>query len=91
MGYRPSRLAEQDLIDLFLEGVECFGLPQAEAYHDLLASTFEFLADNPKAARLRNEIDPPVRVHPIQAHLVVYCVDDDGEVRVIRVRHSHED
>lgn len=91
MGYRLSRLAEQDLIALFLDGVEHFGLAQAQAYHDLLANTFEFLADNPRAARLREEIDPPVWIHPVQAHLVVYRVDDEGGVFVIRVRHGHED
>lgn len=91
MGYYLSRQAEQDLIDVFLVGAERFGLLQAEAYHGLLASTFAFLADNPKVARLRVEIDPPVRIHPVQAHLVVYRVDDDGEVFVIRVRHGHED
>ena len=52
MGYYLSRLAEQDLIKLFLDGAERFGVLQAEVYHDLLAHTFEFLADNPKAARL---------------------------------------
>ncbi len=91
MGYHLSRLAEQDLIELFLEGVERFGLVQAETYHDLLANTFKFLADNPKAARLREEIDPPVRIHPVQAHLVVYRVETDGEIFIIRVRHGHED
>ena len=91
MGYHLSRQAEEDLIALFLDGVEHFGLAQAEAYHDLLANTFEFLADNPQAARLREEIDPPVRVHPVQSHLVVYRVDNEGGVLVIRVRHGHED
>lgn len=91
MAYRLSHRAEEDLIDLFLQGFERLGLLQAEAYHDLLTRTFEFLAENPKAARLREEIDPPVRIHPVQAHLVAYRVEDDGEVFVIRVRHGHED
>jgi toxin ParE1/3/4 len=64
---------------------------QAEAYLDQLANTFEFLADNPEAARSREEIDPPIRIHPVQSHLVVYRVDDDGDVFVIRVRHGQED
>jgi len=91
MGYHLSRKAEQDLIEIFLDGTERFGVLQAEAYHDLLASTFVFLADNPKAARQREEIDPPVRIHPVQAHLVVYCLEADGDIFVIRVRHGHED
>ena len=91
MAYRLSSSAEQDLIDLFLQGAERFGLLQAEAYHDLLANTFEFLARNPKVARLREEIDPPVRIHPVQSHLVVYREEDGGDVFIIRVRHGHED
>lgn len=91
MGYRLSRKAEQDVIEVFLQGAERFGLLQAEAYHDLLTNTFSFLADNPQAARLREEIEPPVRIHPVQAHLVIYRVDDDGQVFVVRVRHAHED
>lgn len=91
MGYHLSRKAEQDLIEIFLDATERFGLLQAEAYHDLLANTFEFLADNPKVARQREEIDPPVRIHPVQAHVVVYHVEADGEIFVIRVRHGHED
>jgi len=91
MGCRLSQLAEQDLIDLFLDGVEKFGLRHAEAYNDLLANTFGFLADNPKAARLREEIDTGVRIHPVQAQLVVIRVEADDEVVIIRVRDGHED
>ena len=91
MGHRLSRKAEEDVIEIFVHGVEQFGLAQAETYHDLLASTFSFLADNPRAGRLREELDPPVRIHPVQAHLVVYRLEEDGDVFIIRVRHGHED
>lgn len=91
MVYRLSRKAEQDIIELFLQGAERFGVLQAEACHELLARTFAFLADNPEAARLREEIDPPVRIHPLQAHRVIYRIEEDGSVSIIRVRHAHED
>ncbi len=67
-----------------------FGVKQAEAYHVDLEATFRFLSDYPRAARLRTEISPPVRVHPFKAHLVVYEVSDDG-ILILRVRHGRED
>lgn len=90
-GYTLSSKAEEDIIEIFLRGAEQFGLQQAEHYHTILEKTFRFLAENPLAAHLRTEISPPVRVHPIESHIIVYTTDDDGKVFIIRVRHSHED
>lgn len=89
--YTLSRKAEEDIIEIFLQGVESFGIQQAERYHKLLESGFEFLAANPHAAHLRTEITPPVRVHPIESHIVIYTTCDEGEIFIIRVRHGHED
>ncbi|MCC4234099.1 type II toxin-antitoxin system RelE/ParE family toxin [Sphingobium soli] len=89
--FRLTRAAVDDLKAIFLEGIEQFGLPQADAYHEGLSAIFAFLADYPHAARLREEISPPVRVHPYKAHLVIYEVDDDDEVIILRVRHGRED
>lgn len=89
--YRLSRKAEEDIIAIFMYGVSQFGIEQAERYHHLLERTFQFLAENPEAARDRVEITPPVRVHPIESHIVIYTIDEDGDVFIIRVRHGHED
>lgn len=89
--YKLSRKAEEDIIATFTYGAAQFGLQQAERYHDLLEKTFQFLAANPEAARERLEITPPVRVHPIESHVVVYTIDEDGDVFIVRVRHGRED
>jgi len=68
-----------------------FGLDQADSYHTLLERTFEFLAHNPLAACKRLELSPPVRIHPVQSHLVIYQVEGDGSILIVRVRHGHED
>lgn len=91
MGYRLSVKAEDDIIDIFRSGIEQFGLYQTERYQERLEQCFRFLADNPLATRERVEITPAVRIHPMEAHLVVYRVDDSGDVFIIRVRHGHED
>jgi toxin ParE1/3/4 len=86
-----TRAAADDLTAIFLQGIEQFGLPQADAYHEGLSAIFAFLADYPNAARLREEISPPVRVHPYKAHLVIYDVGYEDEVIILRVRHGRED
>ncbi|WP_018867963.1 MULTISPECIES: type II toxin-antitoxin system RelE/ParE family toxin [unclassified Thioalkalivibrio] len=90
MRYALTCKAEDDVIEIFRSSVEQFGLQQAEHYHSLLAATFEFLAENPRAARERKEISPPVRVHPVGAHIVLYQLEGD-EILIIRIRHAHED
>jgi toxin ParE1/3/4 len=88
--YRLTNAATDDLIALYLEGLERFDLVQANRYHDDLERAFEFLARNPRAARLREEINPPVRAHPFKAHIIVYDCTDDG-IDILRVRHGRED
>jgi len=88
--YTLSREAEKDIIKIFVHGVEEFGLLQAEMYHQKLEISFNFLAENPLAAPLREEISPPVRIHPVGAHIVIYRVEPNDIVFIIRVRHHYE-
>jgi len=51
--------------------------------------TFERLAGrNPRAGRLRQDLDPNVRALPVLPFLVFYVIDRK-RVRVIRVLHGH--
>lgn len=91
MSYKVSRAAQDDIIGIYVEGIEKFGVRQAEKYHADLEATFERLAHSPLMARLRSEFVPPVRIHPHQAHMIVYTVDNDRDVFIIRVRGGAED
>ncbi|WP_417471302.1 type II toxin-antitoxin system RelE/ParE family toxin [Maricaulis sp.] len=90
MGFKLTRAAENDLISIYLDGAERFGLSQADHYHDSLDRLFGFLGQNPRAARDRVEITPPVRCHPHGSHLIIYVIDADDDVLVLRIRHAHE-
>ncbi|MBL8270116.1 type II toxin-antitoxin system RelE/ParE family toxin [Steroidobacter sp.] len=79
--YRLSRKAEEDIIATYMYGVAEFGVQQAQHYHDLLERKFRFLAENPEAA---------VRIHPIESRIVIYTVDDSGDIFTVRVRHGRE-
>ncbi|MGP1395162.1 MAG: type II toxin-antitoxin system RelE/ParE family toxin [Inquilinaceae bacterium] len=91
MTFRLTQAAEQDIIDIYIHGLQTFGPDHADAYHDKLENTFQLLAERPHLARQRPEIDPPVRVHPCGSHVVIYTVGLDRGVLIIRVRHGRED
>ena len=90
VGFRLSLEAEEDIIGIAEHGILAFGEAQAERYHQELFTLIALIADHPRMARERREIVPPVRIQPFKAHLVVYLIEDDGEVLVLRVRHAHE-
>jgi len=57
----------------------------------LVFVAFEFLADYPRAARVREEIGSAVRAYPYKSHLIIYEVGTGDGVVILRVRHSRED
>lgn len=91
MTYILSRKAEEDIVNIYIDGFNRFGLLQADTYYAQLEQTFIFLSNNPEAARLRYEIKPAVRIHPFQSHIIIYSIDENNAVFIIRVRHSRED
>ena len=88
--YRLTRAAADDMVMIYLAGVDMFGPAQAESYSDGLEAAFSCLADYPRAARLRTEMVRPVRAYPYKSHLIIYRADHDG-VLIIRIRHARED
>nr|MBF0223174.1 type II toxin-antitoxin system RelE/ParE family toxin [Desulfobulbaceae bacterium] len=90
MAYRLTRKAIEDIRAIFTEGAHQFGLDQAEKYHDGLERVFMLLSDNPELARSRLELYPPVCVYPYGSHLIIYLVEENRDVLIVRVRHGHE-
>ncbi|RFZ81577.1 type II toxin-antitoxin system RelE/ParE family toxin [Shinella sp. WSJ-2] len=91
MPFILSVQAEEDVISIAEEGIRVFRALVAKRYNDELFNLVELVASNPRMARGRHEISPPIRIHSFKAHLVVYPIKEDGSVFVIRIRHSHED
>jgi len=69
----------------------CSAPVQARQYHDELFAIFDMIAANPRMARERPELSPPMLIHPFKAHLVVYRIENYGGILIVRVRHGHED
>ena len=82
--------ADEDLVAVFTQGCDLFGVRQANHYIDALYAIFPLLAANPEMARLRSEFEPAFRIYRFKAHLIFY-EEADEEVLILRVRHGHED
>lgn len=91
MSFRLSLAAEEDIIGIAEQGIRLFGPAQARRYHDELFAIFDMIAAYPRIARERVELSPPMRIYPFKAHLVVYRVEENGDVLIARIRHAHED
>jgi toxin ParE1/3/4 len=63
---------------------------QAEAYTRGIVAFFDLLAEEPGIAREWRDIQPPLRIHPYQSHLIFFRATDD-HVEVVRVLHGRSD
>lgn len=90
VSYKLSRKAEEDIARVYIAVARLFGPRQAAAYHAGLEQMFTILAEHPRLACERDEITPPVRVHPYRSHIVIYVIDGD-DILIVRVRHGRED
>jgi len=90
MTFRTSPQADEDIADTYIAGALRFGVAQADRYQEGLFAAFQMLADNPLIARERHELVPPVRLHPYQAHMIVY-VEEGAGVLIVRVLHGRQD
>ncbi|MFK4822745.1 type II toxin-antitoxin system RelE/ParE family toxin [Ochrobactrum quorumnocens] len=91
MIFSLSVQAEEDIIAIAEHGIAIFGPIQAKRYHSDLFNTLDLIAKNPQMAREREEISTPVRIHPFKAHLIVYQIEQNGSVFVLRIRNAFED
>ena len=87
---RLTPAARSDLRAIYREGVRQFGEAQARRYLNTLTAELRFIGEFPLAVRLREEFIPPLRIHPVSAHVIIFVVTDD-EVHITRIRHGRED
>ena len=91
MPHEIRSAAVDDLARIYLDGIALFGSGQADVYEDGLYAAFDFLAANPFALRVRTELNPPLRAYRYKAHMIIFDVEADGLVMILRVRHGRED
>ncbi|SEJ52131.1 toxin ParE1/3/4 [Cyclobacterium xiamenense] len=83
MKFVLTRQAEEDLIEIYLYGLNEFGPIQAEKYHNSLKKAFERIAENhkmfPLALNIREGYGYCVHI----SHTIFFTVSD--QVRIVRI------
>ena len=90
MYIKRTKLADADLIDLFVYGAQQFGLLKAEAYFLDIENVLQFLAENPFVGNEHAEVKPSVHIHPHKKHLIIYTIETYF-IQIVRVLHHRMD
>lgn len=83
--------AEDDLEEIDRFSAERFGKAVADGYAQGLVSALDAVAELPYAAPLREDFGAGVRGKLYRSHRVLYRIEEDGEVVVLRVLHHSRD
>lgn len=46
---------------------------------------------NPNMGRERHELPDPIRTVPITSHIILYQIEPDQSITILRIRHMAED
>ena len=85
--YRLSDRADGDLFEIYLYGIEQFGLRQADLYRREMDDCFAMLARHPHIGRSAARIAPGIRRHEHGSHVILYREEDDG-ILIVAVVHG---
>ena len=77
-----------DLARIYRHSEDRGGRQQADRYTREIEAVLGLIFDNPGMTRLRTEFDPPIRVHPHGAHVILY--HDGPPVRLLRILHHRQ-
>lgn len=89
--YNLTKKAQQDISDILDYTLENFGSKQVILYYEALRRKFSKLSENPLLCRERKEFIPPVRIHHHKHHLIIYILQNDGNILIARVLHENMD
>ncbi|RDJ21663.1 type II toxin-antitoxin system RelE/ParE family toxin [Bosea caraganae] len=70
--FSTTARADDDLLDIYLFGIERFGRLQAARYLADMHHVFTLLGENPRMGREADRIAPGVRRHEHGAHVIFY-------------------
>lgn len=82
-------LAEDDLKNLYLEGIGQWGEEQADEYYDALLHHFEILCENPFLFRAVDDIRPGYRRSVCGRHAIYYRIRDNNIEIMAVIKHQN--
>lgn len=87
---RLTRVAEQDLDDLYCEGFTQWGEAQADRYYDGLLARFERICEHPMMYPAVDDIREGYRRSVYEKHSIYFVIADDAvEIRAVVKRQNN--
>ena len=94
MPYFLSEEAEDDLLEISIQGYERFGPHQAQRYQDELLRIFGLIATTPEMGKRSKEFSTDITqayTHPHKPYLIVYKIHEDREVEILTLVPARTD
>lgn len=89
LSLRITKVADQDLDDLYTAGFTAWGDAQADRYYDGLLERFERICEHPKMYPAVDDVRAGYRRSVYEKHAVYYVIEDDTvEIRAVA---KHQD
>ena len=85
--YKISAQAENDLVDIYVRGLQEWGENRAEEYQQKLISSFHLLADHPDIGNIV-AIRPHLQRHEVAPYIIFYRKCGYG-VRIARILYRN--
>jgi toxin ParE1/3/4 len=92
MKYKISKLASEDLENIWLYTFENWSLEQADRYFNLIINEIEFLTQNPDSGNDYSFIRKGYFRSKIKSHFIFYRIDKQNDfLEIIRILHQRMD
>ncbi|MFY8136525.1 MAG: type II toxin-antitoxin system RelE/ParE family toxin [Flavobacteriales bacterium] len=89
--YQLTKLAVNDLSEIWEYTYETWSEGQADKYYNLLLNAFESLAKKPKQGKIYDEISDEILCKRVSRHLIFYRELKDQHIEIIRILHESMD
>jgi len=88
--YYLSEAASDDLDNIWIYGLNQWGLQQADSYHQRIMDMLTFLAEHPDIGMNRKELGDFYQSYLIGSHIVFFKAYKE-KIKVIRILHQRMD
>jgi toxin ParE1/3/4 len=82
-----KKLAEKDLIDIWVFTYNQWGEAKADSYLDELEESFNLIAENPYIGTANNDIRKGYRQYHANRHIIFYVINNET-INIIRVLYD---
>ncbi len=89
--YHFSNKAVDDLTEIWNYTLETWSEKQADTYYNLLLSSCNDLAKNPKLGKQYDILNKGILGHKSGEHLIFYCIVSTNEIEIVRILHGMMD